>query len=220
MRVELQDVRKSHTLPGGGIVSVLAGVNLVFESGQKVIIRGESGSGKTTLLNIMGGIARPTSGRVRFNGTDSNWSSDLRRAISYAFQGAVFIPELTVLENLVLPLVSQEHTDLSLGELMLEQFGLAEAFDRFPADLSGGEKQRLNLARSIIAKPRLLLLDEPLAGLEEAWEERALELVLTQICDTRATLMIASASKFLGIDSFRQLRMHKGKVIDDGAIDN
>jgi ABC-type multidrug transport system ATPase subunit len=220
MRVELQDVRKIHMLPGGGFVTVLAGVDLVLESGQAAMLRGESGCGKSSLINIMGGLSRPTSGSVRLDGTVLNRRAGRGGAISHAFQDPVFIPELTVMENLLLPLARcREQAALDRGESLLELFGLAEAFDRLPADLSGGEKRRLNLARALIATPRLLLLDEPFAGLGEGWEERALELVVKQARDTRATLVIASTGQIPGCHGFRQLRLHQGKVITDGNDD-
>jgi len=220
MRVELQGVRKAHMLPGGGFVTVLAGVDLILESGQRAILRGESGSGKTTLLNIMGGLARPTSGSLRLDGTPLRSCGDSGGEIAHALQETVFIPELTVMENLLLPFSHcREKAAPGQGESLLELFGLTEAFDRFPEELSAGEKRRLNLARAVLTKPRLLLLDEPFAGLEDAWGERALELAMRQVRDTKATLVIASTGQLPGCDGFRQLRLHKGKVITDGNND-
>lgn len=220
MRIELRDVRKVHLLPGGGFLTVLAGVDLNLESGRSAILRGESGSGKSTLLNIMGGLARPTSGTVLLDGTKLKMCGDRVWTIAHAFQEPVFIPELTVMENLLLPLIRRrEDAVLSQGESLLERFGLTEAFDRFPADLSTGEKRRLNLARAILARPRLLLLDEPFAGLDKEWGERALALVVELVRDTGATLVIASTGQIPGSEGFRQLRLQKGKVITDGNSD-
>jgi len=207
-------------LPGGGFVTVLAGIDLILESGQSAILRGESGSGKSTLLHIMGGLARPTSGSVRLDGTELRGCGDHLGEVAHAFQEPVFIPELTVMENLLLPLSRcRDKAASSQGESLLELFGLTETFDRFPAELSAGEKRRLNLARALLTKPRLLLLDEPFAGLGEEWEERALELVVAQVRDTGATLLIASTGQVHGCDGLRQLRMQKGKVIIDDNND-
>jgi energy-coupling factor transporter ATP-binding protein EcfA2 len=124
------------------------------------------------------------------------------------------------MENLLLPLIRyREKAVLDRGESFLELFGLTEAFDRLPAGLSVGEKRRLNLARALITTPRLFLFDEPFAGLGEGWGERALELVLRQARDTRATLVIASTGQIPGCHGFRQLRLHQGKVITDGNND-
>ncbi len=220
MRVELRGIRKTHVLPHGGFVTVLAGVDLDLESGERALLRGESGCGKTTLLDIMGGVARPTSGSIRLDGTELLPGSVRQGTISPAFQEPVFIPELTVMENLLLPLSrSGEDSVTGRGESLLEQFGLAEVFDRFPAELSAGEKRRLNLARALFPTPRLLLLDEPFAALGETWRERALELVMKQVYDTRATLVIAGTDRLTGCTGVRRLRLHKGKVGTDGNND-
>jgi ABC-type lipoprotein export system ATPase subunit len=220
MRVELQDVRKSHILPNGGFVTVLDGIDLILESGSSTILRGPSGSGKTTLLNVMGGLALPTSGSVKLDGKVLHGCGDHRGTIAHAFQEPVFIPELTVMENLLLPVVRcMKYSAVERGELLLEMFGLSEMFDLFPAVLSGGEKRRLNLARAVLPNPRLLLLDEPAAYLDEAWSEKTMELVLRQVRDTQATLVIAAADPVLSEDGLRQMRMRKGKVIKDGNSD-
>jgi putative ABC transport system ATP-binding protein len=220
MRIELQDVRKSHMLPNGGFVTLLAGIDLTLESGSSTILSGASGSGKTTLLNIMAGLTRPTSGSVRLDGTVLPHGCDNHcGTISLAFQEPVFIPELTVLENLLLPAVRCKQSDLGRGEKVLELFGLSEQFDLMPANLSWGEKRRLNLARALFATPRLLLLDEPFAGLDREWEEKTMELIVRQVRDTQATLVIATANQVLGGDGLRRVRMQKGKVITDDNND-
>lgn len=220
MRVELQEVRKSHMLASGGFITVLAGADLVLESGTAALLHGAAGSGKTTLLNIIGGLARPTAGSVLLDGTPPGGCCASGGIIARAFQEPVFIPELTVTENLLLPLLrSRENAAVSQGELLLERFGLAEQFDLLPATLSAGEKQRLNLARAVLPNPRLLLLDEPFAGLDEEWQEKSLEIIRQQVRDTRATLVIASTGRIPGCADFRQLRLLKGRVISDGNND-
>jgi len=221
MRVELQGVRKSHFLPGGGFLTVLCGINLQLESGSSTILNGPSGSGKTTLLNIVGGLALATAGSVYLDGELLKGRCNHHGTVACAGQTPVFIPELTVMENLLLPLLCcKGSVEEGRSELLLELFGLAEMFDLFPAALSGGEKQRLNLARAVLSNPRLLLLDEPTACLDESWREKAVELVLQQVRDTRATLVIASADRIPCTAGFRQLRMEKGKVTKDVNGDN
>lgn len=220
MKVELQDVRKSHMLPTGGFMTVLAGVDLILESGARVMIHGASGSGKTTLLDIIGGLSRPSSGGVRLDDTPVRRGGVHGTAIGQAFQTPVFIPELTVTENLLLPLIRcREHAAVDQAERLLERFGLAEQFDLLPNALSGGEKQRLNLVRAMVSAPRLLLLDDPFAGLDAAWQEKVMELIEQQVRETRATLVIAATGLIVGTAGFRQLRLHKGKVIIDGTSD-
>ena len=222
MRVELKGVSKTHSLPGGlGLVTVLNGINLVLDNDESCLLTGPSGSGKTTLLNILGGFTLPTSGAIDLDGHPLRGCAEHRHGVSCAFQEPVFIPELTVQENLTLPtLRNREGYSAAQGERLLEQFGLAELFDFSPALLSGGEKRRLVLARALVGAPRLLLLDEPLAYLDDAWREKAMELILEKVRETRATLVIATTGTVPGAEHFRQIRLIKGKVISDGVNDH
>jgi ABC-type nitrate/sulfonate/bicarbonate transport system ATPase subunit len=214
MRVELRNIGKSCALPLG-FVTVLHGIDLVLGDGEHCLVTGPSGSGKTTLLNVIGGLARPTSGTVHLDG---HVMREPVPGVSSVFQEPVFIPELTVLENLMAPSVcNRERHALAQGERLLEQFGLADVFDIFPALLSRGEQRRLALARSLLSTPSLLLLDEPLAFLDEAWQEKVMELVLETVHETGATLVIATAGTVPGAEYFRQVRLIKGKVISDGG---
>ncbi len=223
MRVELLDVRKSYPLPkGGGSVTALDGIDLLIGSGDLCTISGPTGSGKTVLLNIIGGLSAPTSGRVRLDdellrGCGSrHWDT-----ICFGFQEPVFVPQLTVQENLLLPALRYGNRLVGgRGDRLLQAFGLAEMFDLFPAALSGGEKRRLNLARALLLDPRLLLLDEPVVDLDEAWKIKSMELVMEEVRATRATLVIASSSPVPDTENFRQVRMQYGKVSDDGTCDH
>lgn len=222
MRVELQQIRKTYPLPGGdGTVAALDGVDLVIESGTLCILKGPSGSGKTTLLSVISGLSRPTSGSVLLDGTVVRNPLDRQRGtVAHAFQEAVFIPELTVMENLLLPaLRCRDRLAVDRGERLLEAFGLGEMFDVPPAALSGGEKRRLNLARSLFLPPRLLLIDEPAAYLDDGWQVKAMEMIIREVRDARATLVMATHTPLPGDEGFRHILMHKGKVIDDGTSD-
>jgi ABC-type nitrate/sulfonate/bicarbonate transport system ATPase subunit len=214
MRVDLENVRKSYPLPLG-LVTVLHGIDLVLGDGERCLVTGPSGSGKTTLLNVIGGLARPTSGSVH---VDSQPLREPLPGVSCAFQEPVFIPELTVLENLVVPAFrNREGCSAAQRESLLDLFGLAEHFDLSPTLLSSGERRRLVLARALLCPFRLLLLDEPLAFLDDAWREKAMEVVLEKVREARATLVIATAGTVPGADCFRQVRLLKGKVISDGV---
>ena len=222
MRVELHHVRKSYPLPGGdGTMTALDGIDLVIESGALCILDGPSGSGKTTLLSVIGGLSRPTSGSVTLDGKVQNHGDRQRGMVAHAFQEPVFIPELTVMENLLLPaLRSRDHFPIDRGERLLDAFGLGEMFDLFPAALSGGEKRRLNLARSLFLSPRLLLIDEPAAYLDDAWQAKAMEMIIREVRDARATLVMATHTPLPGSEEFRRILMHKGKVLEDDSSDN
>ena len=176
MRLVVEGVRKSYPLSGGaGFVTALGGIDLTLESGESCILMGGSGSGKTTLLSIIACLAQPDAGRVLFDGTPGKPAAGV---VSCGFQESLFVPELTVLENLSLPATcSKTFLPCDRGERLLEEFGLAEMFDFFPAVLSGGEKRRLTLARALLLPSRLLLLDEPTVYLDDEWSEKALALV-------------------------------------------
>lgn len=222
MRVEIKAVCKTYSLSGGlGLFTVLNGIDLILGDGECCLLTGPSGSGKTTLLNILGGFTRPTTGLVELEDLPPRGYVEPWHGVSCAFQEPVFIPELTVQENLLLPaLRSREGCSVAQGERLLEQFGLAEFFDFLPALLSGGEKRRLVLARALVGAPRLLLLDEPLAFLDDGWREKAMEMILAKVRETRATLVIATTGTVPGAEHFRQVRLIKGKVISDGVNDH
>lgn len=221
MHMELRQVRKSYPLPGGdGTVTALDGVDLVIESGTLCMLNGPSGSGKTTLLSVIGGLSRPTSGSVALDGKELYLGDRQRGMVAHAFQEPVFIPELTVMENLLLPaLRHRDRFSIDRGERLLEAFGLVEMFDLFPAALSGGEKRRLNLARSLFLPTRLLLIDEPAAYLDDGWQLKAMEMIIREVRDARTTLVIATHTPLPDGEGFRRILMHKGKVIDDGTSD-
>lgn len=211
MLVEVQRVRKSYYLPGGGVVTPVDGIDLTLPSGSFTLLQGGSGSGKTTLLAMIGGFALPSSGSVSHDGRQPKAAD----AISWVMQEPLFIPELTVLENLFLPAAGRGgEWPGERGEALLEAFGLGEAFDLYPAALSGGEKRRLSLARGLLLPARLLLLDEPLAYLDDAWGVRAMELVRESVRNERMTLVVATHQQLPGAENARVIRMEKGKVRD------
>lgn len=158
--VRLLDLRR--TFDGG--VEALAGITLDVAPGQFAAILGPSGCGKSTLLRLVAGLDRPTCGTVEFNVAFD------RRTIAYVFQDAHLLPWRNVLRNVELPLeligipASQRR---ALAQDALEQVGLADALRRYPAQLSGGMKMRVSLARALVTRPKLLLLDEPFAALDE-----------------------------------------------------
>lgn len=155
------DLKKSFKLPGLPRIDVLKGVNLAVKPGEKVAIIGRSGAGKSTLLNILGGLERPTSGSV------------VRpKNIGFVFQAYHLMPELTVLENVLLPLMASRAGGMVSPEAreragsLLRQVGLADRLSHLPQELSGGEMQRVALCRALVAKPSLVLADEPTGNLD------------------------------------------------------
>lgn len=215
MRLTVERVIKTYPLPGGaGTVTALAHADLELVSGEHCLLRGPSGSGKTSLLAIIAGLTGPTGGRICYDGRGV---CPPLGEISCSFQEPVFVPELTVLENLLLPASRCRRLQtLFKGEELLELFGLEAMFDLFPAVLSGGEKRRLDLARALLLPARLLLLDEPTSWLDEAWSNRVMELIMSEVRRRGATLLVASHDRLPSVAEVRTLTMERGTVIDHG----
>ena len=158
-----KDIRKRFRIPHEKPIEVLRGVNLDVAPGEKVAIVGRSGAGKSTLLNILGGLEKPTSGRVT-----------RPENIGFVFQSYHLMPELTVLENVLLPTMAKRFRARALpvadsrrrAEELLAKVGLADRMHHLPAELSGGEMQRVALARALVTDPDLVLADEPTGNLD------------------------------------------------------
>jgi putative ABC transport system ATP-binding protein len=171
--VEVRDVAKRYE--GKRTVHALRGVSFRVERGEMVATMGPSGSGKSTLLNILGGLDRPSEGSVIIDGTDlsalhDNALTRLRREkIGFVFQFFNLLPTLTARENIALPLhlagVPRKEAASRAGEL-LEVVGLADRHDHLPDELSGGEQQRVAMARALVLRPPLILADEPTGNLD------------------------------------------------------
>ena len=154
------DLKKRFKLPGQKPIEVLKGVNFSVKPGERVAIVGRSGAGKSTLLNILGGLERPSSGKVT-----------RPKNIGFVFQQYHLMPELTVLENVVLPTMSSHWGgNVSFPRKraveLLERVGLKDRMDHLPSELSGGEMQRVALARALVTDPEIVLADEPTGNLD------------------------------------------------------
>jgi putative ABC transport system ATP-binding protein len=169
---------------------VLDGISLALEAGEYLAIMGESGVGKSTLLNLLAGLDRADSGRVLLEGTDLGSLDDdattllRRRAVGFVFQAFHVLPYLTVAQNVALPLellgVAAGERDRRTAE-MLEAVGIAALAGRFPREMSGGEVQRIAIARALVHRPRLVLADEPTGNLDPRSAAQTLELLRAQI---------------------------------------
>ena len=172
--VEVSNVRKSYLL-GSLEIPVLSGINLKIEKGEFLAIMGPSGSGKSTLMNIIGCLDRPTEGQVFISGTDLQGMSDDELArlrgleIGFVFQTFNFIPRLTAFENVLLPTFANSRISgdpLKHAKELLEIMGLQDRMHHKPGELSGGQAQRVSIARALINDPAILLADEPTGNLD------------------------------------------------------
>ena len=186
MRVlTVENVSKDYPTPRGPL-RVLSDVSLSLEKGAAISIMGPSGSGKSSLLYIIGALEPPTQGRITLNGqnpfelNDKQLAAFKNKQIGFVFQDHCLLPQCSVLENVLTPtLVSTNGADAaSRARELLEQVGLGDRLDHKPGELSGGEKQRVSLARALITKPQLLLCDEPTGNLDHKSAEVVASLLI------------------------------------------
>jgi putative ABC transport system ATP-binding protein len=204
----------------------LRGVSLSIENGEFAALVGPSGSGKTTLLQLLGCLDRPTSGRVIINGKDvsqlnRNQRADMRRGtIGFIFQFFALIPTLTAYENVELPLLligkpPAERKERVTG--LLESVGLPERANHRPDQLSGGEQQRVAVARAFAGSPSLILADEPTANLDTANGEAVMETMVRLNKETGVTFVFATHDPRVIKYARRVITLRDGVIIDNGA---
>ena len=213
--IEFDKVVKEYP-SGGSVIRALDEASFTADEGRLTVILGQSGAGKTTALNILGGMDTATSGRVVVGGRDITGlkSKELvgyrRNDIGFVFQFYNLVPNLTALENVELASqICPNHFDPAetLGKV-----GLADRLDNFPAQLSGGEQQRVSIARAIAKKPKLLLCDEPTGALDYETGKEVLQL-LQDICrDEGMTVMIITHNSALAPMAHKVIRFRSGKV--------
>lgn len=211
---------------GPTAVHALVEVDLALEPGTLVVILGPSGSGKTTLLNLIGGIQRPSSGRVVVAGRDLtdldiDGLTDVRRdTVGFVFQFFNLVPTLTARENvaLVAELTGDAHVDERV-ERTLADVGLGERVDHFPSQLSGGEQQRVAIARALVKEPPLLLCDEPTGALEVETGRTILALLERQARGAGRTVLIVTHNAAISQLADRVIRLRSGRIVADERND-
>jgi ABC-type lipoprotein export system ATPase subunit len=222
--VRLENV--SRTYPNGSeLVIALHDLDLEVERGTVLALMGPSGSGKTTALNLIGGLDRPTAGRVIVNDVVLNdlnerqLTSFRAQSVGLVFQEAHLLPGLTALENVMvvrLPFASRRSLEVDAREL-LSAVGLRHRLNHPPSRLSGGEKQRVALARALIGRPQLLLADEPTGNLDAATTEEILRLLSDLQQDLDWTLVIATHDPAVAAIAARVVRLVSGSL-DSGSL--
>jgi len=202
-----------------GPLAVLREVNLQVHLGERIAVVGTSGAGKTTLMHIMGGLDRPTSGEVLFEGKNlfalrgPALDAFRNRTIGFVFQFHQLLPEFNALENVMMPLLiagqSRRQAVIPATE-MLKEVGLASRVEHKPGALSGGEQQRVAIARALIQRPRLLLADEPTGNLDRRTSEEILTLLDRLHASHNLTMVSVTHNDLLAARMDRTLRMEDG----------
>lgn len=219
--IEALDIHRSFVM-GARTLDVLRGVSLAIAEGESLAITGMSGAGKSTLLHMLGGLDRPTSGRVLYRGRDLYAVGDRERSairaqkIGFVFQAYHLLPELTVLENVLLPSLSATGAFLRGRALrlraaeLLGQVGLSERAAHRPNELSGGEQQRVALARALMNGPELLLADEPTGNLDSKTGEDVLRYLFDLAAERSLTLVIVTHNEAVAARCQRHLALRDG----------
>jgi ABC-type lipoprotein export system ATPase subunit len=224
--VQAENLHKSYVL-GATAIGALRGVDLTVQRGEFVALMGPSGCGKTTLLNLIGATDLPSRGRLRVDGVDlaglsDDQLADLRRdRIGIVFQFYNLIPTLTARENVEIPMqfkgtAGPERRRRALS--LLERVGLKDRAEHKPAELSGGEQQRVSIARSLANQPALVLLDEPTGDLDSATGKDIIALLRDLNARERVTLVIATHDASIAEQSSRIVKLRDGRIESDTWI--
>ena len=210
-----RDLRRSFRI-GSRRIEVLRGISMEVAYGEAVFLCGASGAGKTTLLYTLAGLERPESGTVEFEGrrlyTGSAASqAEIRnRKMGFVFQGYFLLPELTALENVMLPGLIRGKANRASGEASLADVGLGDRLHHLPAELSGGEQQRVAIARALTNDPDIVFADEPTGNLDSKTGDAIIDLLLELARTRRKTLLVVTHDARLAELGDRQLRIADG----------
>jgi putative ABC transport system ATP-binding protein/lipoprotein-releasing system ATP-binding protein len=210
-----RDLRRSFRI-GPRRIEVLRGISMEVAYGEAVFLCGASGAGKTTLLYTLAGLERPESGTVEFegrrlySGSSSSQAEMRNRKMGFVFQGYFLLPELTALENVMLPGLIAGKKNPAAGVASLSDVGLADRLHHLPAELSGGEQQRVAIARALTNDPDIIFADEPTGNLDSKTGDAIIELLLELARSRQKTLLVVTHDARLAGLGDRQLRIVDG----------
>lgn len=219
--LEVENLIKNYK-SGEIITNALRGISFSLEEGSFTSVIGRSGSGKTTLLNILGGLDEPTAGKVILAGEDIYAMKDRqrtifrRRKVGIVFQSFNLVPEYTVMENICLPtILDRKKPDKKWIYEIMERLEIANISKKYPAELSGGEQQRVAVARAVSTRPAILLADEPTGNLDTQNSEQLMDLLVYSNRHFKQTILLVTHNKELALRTERIIQIEDGKVISD-----
>ena len=201
---------------GSRRIEVLRGVSLSVDRGEAVFLCGPSGAGKTTLLYTLAGLERPESGTVEFdgrklyNGSSASQAKLRNQRMGFVFQGYFLLPELTAIENVMLPGMIGGKAKRIAAEASLASVGLADRMQHLPAELSGGEQQRVAIARALTNDPEIIFADEPTGNLDSKTGDTIIDLLMNLARDRKKTLLVVTHDTRLAERGDRQMLIVDG----------
>lgn len=217
--LELENIHKAYPVPGGARLSVLRGINLTAEEGSVVAIVGASGSGKSTLLHIIGSLDRPDEGDVRLDGEDvfrlpeEGIARFRNEHVGFVFQFHHLLPEFTAAENVAMPALIRgvrKEEALRKADELLAQMNIADRAAHRPAELSGGEQQRVAVARALVNQPRILLADEPSGNLDEENGRMLHRLLISLARERNLTVIVVTHNREFSLEADVVRTLHEG----------
>ena len=222
--LRVENLRKTYG-KGDTLVKALDGVNFSVEKGEFVAVVGASGSGKSTLLHLLGGVDRPTSGKIIIDGEDvyklneTNLAIFRRRQVGLIYQFYNLIPILNVKENITLPILldGKEPDEEYLDEL-IDTLGLSKRVKHLPNELSGGQQQRVSIGRALMNRPALVLADEPTGNLDSKSGKDIIELLKLSNQRYKQTIIMITHDHNLALNADRIITIDDGKIISDEKV--
>jgi putative ABC transport system ATP-binding protein len=221
--IHAENIQKTY-LMGKVRVQALRGISFEVKKGELVGVTGPSGSGKSTLLNLIGLLDNPTSGNLSINGIDVLRLTDAEKThyrlnrLGFIFQEYALVPELSAVENVQLLTIARgmdSEESRKRSEKILERMGLGDRLDHLPSELSGGEQQRVSIARAVVNEPRILLADEPCANLDTENSRNILELFASINREMDQTILMVSHEEWHRDYMEREIQLIDGKIAKD-----
>lgn len=219
--LKIENLKKMYG-KGENLVNAVDDVSFSIERGEFIAVVGPSGSGKSTLLHLIGGVDRPNNGKIYIEGTDiSNYNSKelalfRRRKVGIVYQFYNLIPNLTVKHNIELPLtLDGRRVNEKLFDDIVNKLGISKKLNNFPSELSGGQNQRVAIARSLIYEPSLLLLDEPTGNLDRKNSNEIIEILKYFNHTSNQTIILVTHDESVALESDRIITIVDGKIAGD-----